>query len=93
MGALSDHWQESILATFQLVSVYHWAKLSDVVDRRPLVLLGTNRVSFMTFLFGFPRNLTPMLIPRSYIVSSLVNNVFCPPDILKNGMTIHHTAN
>ncbi|KAF9648058.1 MFS general substrate transporter [Thelephora ganbajun] len=56
---------ESVFAIFQLISIYHWAKISDVVGRRPIVLLGAIGMGLMTFLFGFSRNLTYMLITRS----------------------------
>lgn len=65
VGVLSDRWQESIFATFQLMSIYHWAKLSDVVGRRPVVLLGAIGAALMTSLFGFSRNLAAMLVTRS----------------------------
>lgn len=65
VGILSDHRQESVFAIFQLMSIYHWAKVSDVVGRRPIVLLGAVGMGLMTFLFGFSRNLTYMLITRS----------------------------
>ena len=62
---LSDHRQESVFALFQLMSTYHWAKLSDVVGRRPIVLLGAIGMGLMTFLFGFSHSLTYMLVTRS----------------------------
>ena len=65
LGVLSDHRQESVFAVFQLMSIYRWAKLSDVVGRRPIVLLGAVGMGLMTLLFGFSRNLATMLITRS----------------------------
>ena len=61
----SDHRQESVFAIFQLISIYHWAKISDVVGRRPVVLLGSVGMGLTTLLFGFSHNLTHMLITRS----------------------------
>ena len=61
----SDHRQESVFAAFELMSVYHWAKVSDVVGRRPVILVGAGGMGLMTLLFGFSRNLTHMLITRS----------------------------
>ena len=61
----SDHRQESVFAAFQLISVYHWAKISDTIGRRPVILLGAIGMGLMTFLFGFSRSLTHMLIIRS----------------------------
>lgn len=60
-----DHRQESIFAAFQLISIYHWAKISDVVGRRPVLLIGAIGSAIMTFLFGFSRSLIYMLITRS----------------------------
>ena len=50
---------------FQLISVYHWTKLSDVVGRRPMILLGAIGMGLVTFLFGFSHNLQCLLITRS----------------------------
>jgi MFS family permease len=61
----SDHRQESVFAAFQLISIYHWAKASDAIGRRPVLLLGATGMGLMTFLFGFSRNLTSILITRS----------------------------
>ena len=61
----SDHRQESVFAIFQLMSIYHWAKLSDIVGRRPVLLLGSIGMGLMTLLFGFSHNLPYMLITRS----------------------------
>ena len=49
----------------QLMSIYHWAKVSDVIGRRPVLLLGSIGMGLMTLLFGFSRSLTSMLITRS----------------------------
>lgn len=59
------HRQESVFAAFQLISVYHWAKISDTIGRRPVILLGAIGMGLMTFLFGFSRSLTHMLVIRS----------------------------
>lgn len=61
----SDHRQESVFAACQLMSVYHWAKISDVIGRRPVILVGAIGMGLMTFLFGFSRSLTHMLVTRS----------------------------
>jgi MFS family permease len=47
------------------MSVYHWAKMSDIIGRRPILLLGATGMGLMTFFFGFSRNLTSMLVTRS----------------------------
>ncbi|KAF9791178.1 MFS general substrate transporter [Thelephora terrestris] len=56
---------ESVYSAFQLMSIYHWAKLSNTIGRRPVLLLGALGMGLMTFLFGFSRNLPSMLIVRS----------------------------
>ena len=63
-GPSSGHLQESVFAIFQLVSIYRWAKLSDVAGRRPAVILSAIGAGIMTCLFGFSRNLASMLITR-----------------------------
>ena len=50
---------------FQLISVYHWTRISDVVGRRPIILIGATGMGLMTLLLGFSRNLSYMLITRS----------------------------
>lgn len=47
------------------MSTYHLAKTSDVVGRRPILLIGATGMGLMTLLFGFSRNLTYMLVTRS----------------------------
>jgi len=56
---------ESTFAVFQMLSIYHWAKLSDVVGRRPVVLGGAIGMAIATSLFGLSRNLTAVMITRS----------------------------
>jgi MFS family permease len=57
--------QESTFAVFQMLSIYHWAKLSDIVGRRPVVLVGSIGMGVMTLLFGLSQNLTSVMITRS----------------------------
>jgi len=65
VNTLSGHPQESVSAVFQLISIYHWTKVSDAVGRRPIILFGALGMGFMTLLFGFSHNLTHMFITRS----------------------------
>jgi hypothetical protein len=60
-----DPRQESVYSAVQLMSIYHWAQLSNTIGRRPVLLLGALGIGLMTFLFGFSRNLPSMLIIRS----------------------------
>ena len=79
---LSDHRQESVFAIFQLMSIYHWAKISDIIGRRPVVLIGSVGMGLMTLLFGFSRNLTYMLITRSlHGIFAGQYKVSRPPDL------------
>ena len=61
----SDLRQESVYSAVQLMSIYHWAQLSNTIGRRPVLLLGALGIGLMTFLFGFSRNLLSMLVIRS----------------------------
>ncbi|KAF7975297.1 hypothetical protein HWV62_10066 [Athelia sp. TMB] len=52
---------ESAFALFQLVAIYHMAKLSDRIGRRPVLFSGVAGVGIATMLFGLSTSF-PMLI-------------------------------
>ncbi|KZP25053.1 MFS general substrate transporter [Athelia psychrophila] len=56
---------ESVYAAFQLVSIYHFAKMSDRIGRRPVIISGLIGVATTTFLFGLSGSLPMMLICRA----------------------------
>ncbi|KZP15745.1 MFS general substrate transporter [Athelia psychrophila] len=56
---------ESVYAVFQLVSIYHFAKMSDRIGRRPVILSGLIGVAISTFLFGLSGSLPMMLVCRA----------------------------
>ncbi|EPQ58389.1 MFS general substrate transporter [Gloeophyllum trabeum ATCC 11539] len=56
---------ESAFAIAQLISIYQWARLSDVVGRRPVVILGTVGIAFTSFMFGLSRTLAGVLAARA----------------------------
>ncbi|KAG5645916.1 hypothetical protein DXG03_005063 [Asterophora parasitica] len=55
---------ESSFAVAQLLSIYQWAKLSDIVGRRPVVILGTLGLVITTALLGFSSSLSQILLSR-----------------------------
>ncbi|KAG9318274.1 major facilitator superfamily domain-containing protein [Chiua virens] len=55
---------ESVFALAQLSSIYHWARLSDVIGRRPIVLVGVLVTAITTMVFGLSKSLTTILIAR-----------------------------
>ncbi|KAI0797879.1 MFS general substrate transporter [Abortiporus biennis] len=55
---------ESSFAVSQLLSIYHWAKFSDRVGRRPVVLIGILGIATSTLLLGLSRTLAGVLIAR-----------------------------
>jgi len=65
---------ESLYAVAQLCTIYHWAKLSDNIGRRPVVLVGAIGVTLTTLLFGLSRSLTQVLVSRS-LAGLLAGNV------------------
>ncbi|KZP26895.1 MFS general substrate transporter, partial [Athelia psychrophila] len=56
---------ESVYAVFQLVSIYHFAKMSDRIGRRPVILSGLIGVAATTFFFGLSKSLPIMLLCRA----------------------------
>ncbi|KAJ7445713.1 major facilitator superfamily domain-containing protein [Mycena galericulata] len=56
---------ESTFAVSQTLTSYHWAKLSDVVGRRPIILLGTAGLAVVTLLLGFCTSLSQIIVVRA----------------------------
>ncbi|KZP29862.1 MFS general substrate transporter [Athelia psychrophila] len=56
---------ESVFAIFQLVSIYHFAKMSGSIGRRPIILIGLVGIATATFLFGLSKSLPMMIICRA----------------------------
>lgn len=55
---------ESIFAISQLCSIYHWAKISDVIGRRPVIFLGIIGLTMSTLMFGLSKSLASVLLVR-----------------------------
>ncbi|KAI0079970.1 MFS general substrate transporter [Panus rudis PR-1116 ss-1] len=55
---------ESSFAISQLLSIYQWARFSDRVGRRPVVLVGIAGIGISTLLLGFSRSLFGVLVAR-----------------------------
>ncbi|KAL6309000.1 MFS general substrate transporter [Sparassis latifolia] len=55
---------ESSFAISQLCCIYHWARLSDRIGRRPVVLVGVAGIGFATICFGLSHTLTAVLFAR-----------------------------
>ncbi|KAI0053845.1 MFS general substrate transporter [Auriscalpium vulgare] len=55
---------ESAFAVAQLCCIYQWAKLSDVVGRRPVIFLGVLGMTLASAVFGLSRSLASLLIIR-----------------------------
>ncbi|KAG2158160.1 major facilitator superfamily domain-containing protein [Suillus bovinus] len=56
---------ESVFAISQLCSIYHWAKISDVIGRRPVIFLGIIGLATTTLMFGLSKSLVSVLVARS----------------------------
>ncbi|KAJ7273203.1 major facilitator superfamily domain-containing protein [Mycena rebaudengoi] len=56
---------ESTFAIAQTLTSYHWAKLSDIIGRRPIILTGALGLAVVTLLLGFCSSLTQILIVRA----------------------------
>ncbi|KAG2115131.1 major facilitator superfamily domain-containing protein [Suillus discolor] len=55
---------ESAFAVSQLCSIYHWARLSDVIGRRPVIFLGIIGLAITTLMFGLSKSLASVLVAR-----------------------------
>ncbi|KAL4065393.1 major facilitator superfamily domain-containing protein [Scleroderma yunnanense] len=55
---------ESIFAICQLCSIYPWAKISDVIGRRTVILAGLLSTVVVTLAFGLSKSLEMVLITR-----------------------------
>jgi len=55
---------ESAFSVSSLFSIYQWARLSDVIGRRPVIFIGIIGVSLATLLFGLQRSLSGILLVR-----------------------------
>ncbi|KAH9951314.1 MFS general substrate transporter [Amylocystis lapponica] len=55
---------ESSFAVAQLCCIYQWARISDIVGRRPVVLVGVAGIGFATILFGLSHSLGGVLLAR-----------------------------
>ncbi|THH33951.1 hypothetical protein EUX98_g221 [Antrodiella citrinella] len=55
---------ESIFAISQLLSIYQWAKFSDRVGRRPVVLIGILGIALSTLLTGLSKSFFAVLLAR-----------------------------
>ncbi|KAL0947403.1 hypothetical protein HGRIS_013516 [Hohenbuehelia grisea] len=55
---------ESAFALAQLCSIYQWAKLSDIVGRKPVIIAGIAGLGFATLLFGVSKSLPDVIISR-----------------------------
>ncbi|KAJ7465044.1 major facilitator superfamily domain-containing protein [Mycena latifolia] len=56
---------ESVAAIAQLITIWHWAKLSDVVGRRPILLAGALGITVVSLLFGLCQNFIQVLVVRA----------------------------
>ncbi|EKM82806.1 hypothetical protein AGABI1DRAFT_68775 [Agaricus bisporus var. burnettii JB137-S8] len=55
---------ESSFAFFQLLVMYQWARTSDVIGRRPVIIIGTAGLAISTVFFGLTSSLSQILIAR-----------------------------
>ncbi|KAI0035731.1 MFS general substrate transporter [Vararia minispora EC-137] len=56
---------ESSFAVAQVLSIYHWARLSDVIGRRPVILLAILGMALGSLFFGLSGTLTSVMLSRS----------------------------
>ncbi|KAJ7456874.1 major facilitator superfamily domain-containing protein [Mycena latifolia] len=65
---------ESVSSITQVLTVFHWAKFSDVVGRRPIILAGALGIAVASLLFGFCQTLLQVLVVRA-LTGLLAGNI------------------
>ncbi|WVO13940.1 hypothetical protein L204_101565 [Cryptococcus depauperatus] len=65
---------ESVFAFAEFFAVYYWAKLSDKIGRKPVLLFGLVGIAITGPLFGLARSLWTMILFRS-LCGALNGNV------------------
>ncbi|EIM90192.1 MFS general substrate transporter [Stereum hirsutum FP-91666 SS1] len=55
---------ESAFAVAQLCSIYQWARLSDVIGRKPVILAGILGMSIASLFFGLSKSLAGVILAR-----------------------------
>ncbi|GJJ08256.1 hypothetical protein Clacol_002466 [Clathrus columnatus] len=65
---------DSMFSVSQLLSIYHWGKLSDRIGRRPVIFASTFGIALCTTWFGLSRTLWSALAARC-IAGLLAGNI------------------
>ncbi|KAJ7889955.1 major facilitator superfamily domain-containing protein [Mycena olivaceomarginata] len=56
---------ESTSSVAQVITIFHWAKSSDILGRRPIILVGTLGLAVVSLLLGLCRTFTQILVVRA----------------------------
>ncbi|KAF9458664.1 major facilitator superfamily multidrug-resistance, DHA1 sub-family [Collybia nuda] len=72
---------ESSFAVCQLMSIYPWGFMSDMIGRRPVILAGTVGLAISTILFGLSQNFQSALAARA-LGGLFSGNVAVIPSVL-----------
>ena len=59
------HPQQSIFFAFQGLTVLHWARASDTLGRKPIILIGFLGLSLSMFSLGLARTFTGIITARA----------------------------
>ncbi|KAJ7074258.1 major facilitator superfamily domain-containing protein [Mycena amicta] len=65
---------ESTFAVTQTLTSYSWARLSDSIGRRPIIMFGASGLAVVTLLLGFCRSLAQIIAVRA-IAGFLAGNL------------------
>jgi len=66
--------QESIFSLAQAALILHWARLSDRIGRKKVILMGLSGVALSNLFFGFSKSLIWAIVSRT-IMGALNGNV------------------
>ncbi|RXK42403.1 hypothetical protein M231_00393 [Tremella mesenterica] len=57
---------ESLFSVAQLLTVYHWGRMSDSIGRKPVVIIGCLGATVSGIAFGFSRSFVAMIATRTF---------------------------
>ncbi|KDQ58164.1 hypothetical protein JAAARDRAFT_34978 [Jaapia argillacea MUCL 33604] len=73
-GPFNAYYSGMIASSFpiaRLITIYPWARLSDSIGRKPVILVGTSGIAITSVMFGLSQTFTGVLLTR------FLTGIFC----------------